>query len=225
MSELARPACTVTQTQLLQLLRSQTWPQAQHSPVLIVAPLNADPPHLLPWCVCRTPSRFPPSVPVHKQTSLRRFSLPTLGLSAALCFPPRYWRSLICSGACCSPSLTLSASTDNIVLSERSSSEPCLNQWHPELSWTCWPVLWGTRSQSDDYKNDQDLGEFVRVLCEVILSFKAHLRMLSMLSRCLFTDLFGEVISGLHTKRNMIVTNNEQHLWSTDSPWQFSLSL
>lgn len=98
------------QTQQLRLFQSQTWSQAQGSPVLIVTPLSADPPHLSARCVCRTPSRFLP-----KQTSLWCFGPPTLGLSAALCLPT-YWRSLICSGACCAFSLTLSASTDTLFL-------------------------------------------------------------------------------------------------------------
>ena len=49
----------------------------------------ADPPHLFPWCVCRTLSRFPPSFPGYKQTSLWRSGPSCVGhhLSAALCPP------------------------------------------------------------------------------------------------------------------------------------------
>lgn len=62
------------------------------------------------------------------------------------------------------------------------------------------------------------------VFFEVILSFKAHLRMLSKLSWCLFTDLFDDMNSGLH-KRNSVVTKNDQCLWNPGSPWHCSLSL
>lgn len=42
----------------------------------------------------------------------------------------------------------------HIVLSQHSSSQPGQNQLHRELSWT-WPVIWGTRGQSDGKKTDQ----------------------------------------------------------------------
>lgn len=110
-------------------------------PLLIVAPLDTDPSHPSPWCVRRTLSYFPPSILGYKQTSLRRSGRPASGLSAALCFPPLYWRSVICSGACCRLSLSIAASTATLFFSERSLSV------HPKLS--CWPQIWGTGNRSD----------------------------------------------------------------------------
>ena len=110
-------------------------------PLLIVAPLDTDPPHPSPWCVCRTLSYFPPSILGYKQTSLRHSGHPASGLSAALCLPPPYRRSVICSGARCCLSLTIAAPTAMQLFSEHSLSV------HPELS--CWPQIWGTGSRSD----------------------------------------------------------------------------
>lgn len=54
------------------------------------------------------------------------------------CFPPLYQRSVICSGAHCSLSLTLAASA-GMLLSECPPSE----RVNPELSWTCGLQLLG----------------------------------------------------------------------------------
>lgn len=139
LSVLVWSLCTVKTVQLFDD-RRQRWPQAQHSPTLIVASLEADPPHLLSM--------------MHPPTSVVLFTLYIPGLQTDIfvvhgpfcirhIFQQPFDSLLSIKGASfvqvlAALFLSLSASTA-ALFSERSLSEPqgiC-------LSLTCWPQLWG----------------------------------------------------------------------------------
>lgn len=165
------PVCTVTRRQLLQLLRTRRPESNRTTGTTFSSPDSSS----SQWWSSTSVSmmRLQNSVMFSTLYSgvqtdifvvLRAFLCGT-HLSAALCFPLFYQRSVICSGARCSLSLTLAASTATLF-SERSSSEPqktCLNQVHPELSWTGWPQLWGAKIQLYNSKYDQNVSEVMRV--------------------------------------------------------------
>lgn len=88
------------------------------------------------------------------------------------------------------------------VLSEPLSSEPCVNQLHREVSW---PALWGTNMSQIPVRIIQMWVNLWQMF-QCIPSFKAHLRMLSILSARLFVYRFGESSSGLRRKHMMVNT-------------------
>lgn len=150
-SALAWPVCTVTQRQLLQLLQSQTWPQAQHSPswqrLLSVLILHiclhvvfAEHCHVFHPLFLGTNRRLCGALAFLRRLFQQPFISPSLSKERHL-----FRCSLLSfSHSCCLNS--------HIVFSECPSFEPRLNQAHPGLFWICWPQLWGTKSQSDYWK-------------------------------------------------------------------------
>lgn len=123
---------------------SQTWPQVQCSPVLVVAPLNAT--RVCRMCV-RNTITFSTQADVFvalQPANIGSFSSP---LFPHLLKESHLFRCLLRSFF---HSFCLNR---HIVLSQHSSSQPGQNQLHRELSWT-WPVIWGTRGQSDGKKTD-----------------------------------------------------------------------
>lgn len=190
------PACTVKKTQLLPPSGGQTWIQARHCGILVAAPLDAD---ISAACRCifqplffllttgqlcgtsaflrgvfQKPFRLPPSL-LKESRSFRRLLLPFSHYSLL----------------------------DRLsVLSEPLSSEPCVNQLHPEVSW---PALWGTNMSQIPVRIIQ-MWVNLWQLFQCIPSFKAHLRMLSILSARLFVYFFGESSWGLCRKHMMVNT-------------------